>query len=350
MMNIENTPLEFKNPCFTTLYCIGSPIVGACRIITNIFQSLYYLSASCCDDSHWENFKEHATQVLKGLCELIPILSGVAFTIYYYQTQQQQQIEPEEMDPINLPDAPENILKPKTPSGDAQSNQMRVDELVAFYTGDAKRKIGNKNGTFLELFGNEGSFAESQGRETIRPGLVTDEDLESDHSYVQWVFPTQTASRFNPDAPVLYEDTQAATIKLLNKNPRMSVRFPIAFERMMKFFQMEVHYDKENPLTMSYEGEGWPKWTLPAAGSGNHNILRMTRIMQSLHLFGRDEELDCLKKLLHSFVKKEEQWGRNNNFTTALKTYWAMPNEYIGFYKVVENTDGAELTPLFPKA
>jgi hypothetical protein len=96
----------------------------------------------------------------------------------------------------------------------------------------------------------------------------SDKDLEDVHDYIQWIFPLKEASEFNLDAPILTDqdifDLKQDTI-FLNKFDRV-------FTMMLKFY-----FYGDFPI-------GW--WCQPT----NHNLLRITRIIKCLKLFGEDKK------------------------------------------------------------
>lgn len=61
-----------------------------------------------------------------------------------------------------------------------------------------------------------GKEADSQGRTIEEIWEWDHEDLEDTHDYIQWLFPLQERSAFNPDAPVLTPEAIHALEKALN--------------------------------------------------------------------------------------------------------------------------------------
>ena len=103
-------------------------------------------------------------------------------------------------------------------------------------------------------------------------------ELEGVHDYIQWLFPLRLASNFNPDAPLLTDQD----IELINKD---LVHY--AFRLMCNFYGCTY----ENNEVKIEPGIWWERseaWITP----GNHNFLRITRILKSLSLLGMTEERD----------------------------------------------------------
>jgi hypothetical protein len=74
-----------------------------------------------------------------------------------------------------------------------------------------------------------------------------DVDLERSHDYIQWLFPTVTASRFNPEAPTL--DAEKAT--RLRTDPVARERRRRALLHMLAFYGFELDYDPEDPAILT---------------------------------------------------------------------------------------------------
>jgi Opioid growth factor receptor (OGFr) conserved region len=108
-----------------------------------------------------------------------------------------------------------------------------------------------------------GSGRDGQGRTIDDVLAFSDDELESVHDYIQWLFPLPTRSAAQPGAPVL----SGSAIASIRADPGTLANFSRAANRMLKFYN---------------ETEWW------LAGN-DHNHLRITRIIQSLRiLLGAD--------------------------------------------------------------
>ena len=107
--------------------------------------------------------------------------------------------------------------------------------------------------------------------------------LEAVHDYIQWLFPLDEPSRFNFDAPLV----TAADREAFQDDPRLAANLRRAFERMLAFYGLRLEQAGAAPRVA--RGDRWaeraPAWLHP----GNHNLLRLTRIMKSLTLLGIPE-------------------------------------------------------------
>lgn len=127
---------------------------------------------------------------------------------------------------------------------------------------------------------------------------MTDTELERCHDFIQWIFPTATPSAFNPNAPLL----DRATIKALVDHPTFRTRFSLAIKRMLEFWGLEyVGAGKSirvKPITQVQE---WMEYD-------NHNLLRITRMMESCYLLGYEGVGQSLFTALIQTVKTHPAW------------------------------------------
>lgn len=98
-----------------------------------------------------------------------------------------------------------------------------------------------------------------------------DQEWDAAHDFVQWLFPTDEGSRFNPKAPVLTPED----VKAFGEDDDVRWRYVHALARAREFLCM---------YPFSYGQRAW--WDSPS----NHNMLRVSRIIRSIALLrGREE-------------------------------------------------------------
>jgi hypothetical protein len=104
------------------------------------------------------------------------------------------------------------------------------------------------------------------------------------HDYIQWIFPLPERSGASPWAPVL----DAATIAAIRNDAEMQGRLRAAFERMLAFYGFALEGDAvvEGPRFVA-ASRNW-------LHAGNHNHLRLTRMLRSLRVLGLERA-----RLLH---------------------------------------------------
>ena len=81
---------------------------------------------------------------------------------------------------------------------------------------------------------------------------------------------------------------------------------------MYRFYGLEYHGVKviKNPTTWAHKGS---KWVTP----GNHNFLRLTRILKSLMLFGMKQEAITLELFLEGLYESNK-----NIITEETLNFW----------------------------
>ncbi len=98
-----------------------------------------------------------------------------------------------------------------------------------------------------------------------------DYSLEYIHDYIQWVFPLDTPSEFNPDAPLLTQDD----VKTLRSKPNFHGLVRGIYGRMILFLSTNSCFTPSN-----------------------HNLLRVTRMLKSLRLMG----FEALSEDMYEFL------------------------------------------------
>jgi hypothetical protein len=142
-----------------------------------------------------------------------------------------------------------------------------TDPVVAFYSG-----------------GRDGS-----GR-TLTGILSWDDDrLEAVHDYIQWLFPTRQPSAVNPHAPLV----TAATVRAFAADGVLRDRLGLALDRMVRFYGLRRRDER-----IEIDAERFPVRSRLWLHPGNHNHLRLTRIMQSLAVLGLRQQAVALQRCL----------------------------------------------------
>ncbi len=119
--------------------------------------------------------------------------------------------------------------------------------------------------------------------------------LEFVHDYIQWLFPLTEPSRAQPLSPVLSD----ADVRLFRSDEVLRQRMRDALAVMLEFYGIEP---------------GAPREWIEA---GNHNYLRLTRILRSLRIAGLDAEARRL------FVALEEIYQQHPaDVGTTTFRYW----------------------------
>lgn len=106
-----------------------------------------------------------------------------------------------------------------------------------------------------------GTGPDSHGRYHSDILKFTDEELEVTHDYIQWLFPLREPSEAVPGSPYIQDD---ATVAHLRSDERAQQHFLLALARMRGFYAVNDFWLRQ----------------------GDHNHLRITRILKSVMLWG----------------------------------------------------------------
>lgn len=130
----------------------------------------------------------------------------------------------------------------------------------------------------LEFYGGTGRTPQGHGLQDV--WAFSEQQLESVHDYIQWLFPTSAASRYHPLAPIL----NSAVIDEFQSNQELTGKLLRSLERMLSFWGLELQHCEVAPtIREAAEGEASRRrWQTP----GNHNLLRLTRVLDSLRELG----------------------------------------------------------------
>ncbi len=151
------------------------------------------------------------------------------------------------------------------------------------------------NGLLVPFYQGNGVTASSAGLEQILSW--NDQRLEAQHDYIQWLFPLASASRYNPNAPVLDHKLQNS----LRTDPVVQKNYLRAFDRMLKFYGFNRNQDGSITPAANFAAR-FKEWGTP----NNHNFLRITRILTSLKLMGHATEAARFFQALQSYTNGVE--------------------------------------------
>jgi len=127
---------------------------------------------------------------------------------------------------------------------------------------------------YLSFF--EGQSQDDKGWYIADIFAYSDFLLENKHDYIQRIFPTKEESQYS-DAPVITDEE----IEDIRKSRLAQVNIRALYVKMLQFWKLDGGQYRE-----------WDKrkikrhWNRP----GNHNHLRITRVLKSLKLLGLEEE------------------------------------------------------------
>lgn len=153
----------------------------------------------------------------------------------------------------------------------------------------------------------EGKGEDVYGR-TLQSILERDsrEWFEFTHNYIQWLFPLREASNFAYSVPLTNE-----MIEYIKNNKTILENIKKSFEKMLNFYGFAL--EEENVIEIETQQEMVRNWL----NVGNHNFLRITRILTCLSIVGYE---DLAKKWLYELeyvCKGFDYVDRSNS-----KEYW----------------------------
>ena len=125
-----------------------------------------------------------------------------------------------------------------------------------------------------------------------------DSRLEEVHDYIQWMFPLAERSGFNIHAPLL----TVSEIGQFRSNPELRQNLKASFVRILGFYGLILSGSRplEVKRALHFE-EASLNWITP----GNHNHLRITRILKSLLTLGLEEEAHAFYVCLEDIYSAE---------------------------------------------
>lgn len=135
------------------------------------------------------------------------------------------------------------------------------------------------NKILIDFYTKNGRDAEGRSFDNLM--AFPPSKLEAVHDYIQWLFPTNKPSAFNPKAPML----DVATIEMLKKSVVFHRRFTEAVARTFRLWEIPHTEIEDEPCALPiidhrFNDHRYWMW------QNDHNLLRMTRVMTSARLLG----------------------------------------------------------------
>lgn len=156
----------------------------------------------------------------------------------------------------------------------------------------------------------EGSAPDDRGRLRDEILNLSDDELEAIHDFIQWLFPLPERSGANPSAPIL-DDVAIEAFQT-----RLDVRAALrrALDRMLAFYGFRW---SGNRIVKSVS---FPERIRNWLHAGNHNHLRLTRMLRSLTVLGETDAARALFEALTEVYEEERRGLRRITDTTF--DYW----------------------------
>lgn len=134
----------------------------------------------------------------------------------------------------------------------------------------------------LDFYRGQGTDSEGRWLRDIRRWGF--DRLEGVHDYIQWLFPLRVRSQFNADAPLL----DPGTIRCFLEDERLRMDLRASFEQMLGFYGF-VRRERGGGVVVE-TGPNWEARRREWLHFGNHNLLRITRMLTCLGTLGLADE------------------------------------------------------------
>lgn len=122
------------------------------------------------------------------------------------------------------------------------------------------------------------------------------EELECSHDYIQWLFPIDEKSHFNPTAPIADDDV----IQAFQSDLRLRTNLLRSFSVLLRFYGLVLSGHEQAKVAV-IRSDNYPVRKQEWVNLFDHNYLRITRILKCLMNFGFQKEAqafyECLKKI-----------------------------------------------------
>ena len=125
-----------------------------------------------------------------------------------------------------------------------------------------------------------------------------DEQLEQVHDYIQWLFPLREKSQFNATAPVIDDDLE----REFRANAVLQSKLRESFCFLLRFYGFD--YKGLDGRVVIVPSAAFDTKALNWLTPGNHNFLRITRILKCLCVCGLANDAKAFRLALEVLYKK----------------------------------------------
>ena len=156
-----------------------------------------------------------------------------------------------------------------------------------------------------------GKGVDSRGRTHRDIAAFGQNELENSHDYIQWLWPLHEPSAYAVGAPIL----TPAMASSLAESDIAHARFVEAISIFRNFLGVAIVVDADIvALPLHVDGASSARIAM-WAHEGDHNCLRITRILRSLRLVGMDQEAKA-------FYRDVSAVGRAAGLSPRTLSYW----------------------------
>lgn len=164
----------------------------------------------------------------------------------------------------------------------------------------------------------EGTTSDHRERSLLEILHWSDDRLESVHDYIQWLFPLPEPSAVNPRAPLVKE----TTVQAFAEREELRVNLRASLGRMLRFYGLEL---SDGPPVEVTRADNFRARAGNWLWAGNHNHLRITRILKCCVLLGLAAEarafLACLEEI-YAEEGRKPHGQPHTRITAESMRYW----------------------------
>lgn len=157
-----------------------------------------------------------------------------------------------------------------------------------------------------------GEQSDLEGRKIQQMWAWDFEELECTHDYIQWLFPINEKSHFNPDAPIVDEEI----IQAFREDRQLQKNLLRSFSILLHFYGLKLATDGKGKVVVK-KSENYPVRKQEWVNILNHNYLRITRVLKCLMAFGFSEEAQAFYECLRQIYREDSDQIGSETFQ-----YW----------------------------
>ena len=143
-----------------------------------------------------------------------------------------------------------------------------------------------------------GESPDHAGRYIVDIWAFSDEEIESTHDSIQWLFPIEEPSYFNRNTPKLTVEV----VKAFHADNALREALVYSFDLMLDFYGLVAQVGQETGNIYIVKDDDYKVKVNNWQTGQNHNMLRITRILKSLGTLGCEDNAiafyDCLQSLI----------------------------------------------------
>lgn len=175
-----------------------------------------------------------------------------------------------------------------------------------------RRELGTEGSTDPIILFYQGRGTDRDGRSLEDILRLDHAELEVDHRFIAWLFPTPEKSSFGFFTPQITD----RGVKEFRSSPELRAQLGRAFRFILDFYGLRLADGDDlvvvEASTFSYRARDW-------VTDGNHNFLRISRILRSLEHLGLAAEASRFLAYLEDLYDR-----RSDAIGSRTLAYWRL--------------------------